>query len=301
MPTNIVIHSWRGTDALIDAAKQGYQTILSNGYYIDLIQPTDFHYVNDPIPKNAELSAEEMEKILGGEATMWSEFVSWETVDSRIWPRTAAIAERLWSPRNVNDIDYMYERLDKIGYLLEEHGLTHLKNHEMMLRRLTDNQDIEPLRVLISIIEPVKIYNRNRLRKQTQQTPLTRVVDAAVPDAKEARLFRKAVSEFIKDPDKKVNSGYISEKLELWKNNHLHLLPVISNSPILFEIETLSQNLSQLSKLGEDLVSLIKDGTKPDEIWRAKARQIIENVKNPVAQTEIMIIPAIENLYDTLN
>ena len=36
LPKDVVIHSWRGQKALADAAKQGYQGVLSNGYYIDL-------------------------------------------------------------------------------------------------------------------------------------------------------------------------------------------------------------------------------------------------------------------------
>src|SRR4051794_22257250 len=99
MPKDIVIHSWRGPESLAAAAKQGYRGILSNGYYIDLMWSAARHYAVDPISGDAaKLSPEEKQRILGGEAAMWSEHVGPETIDSRIWPRTAAVAERLWSP-----------------------------------------------------------------------------------------------------------------------------------------------------------------------------------------------------------
>ncbi|MCK7480496.1 MAG: family 20 glycosylhydrolase [Candidatus Moduliflexus flocculans] len=50
LPTDIVIHSWRGQKALVEAAGKGYQGILSNGWYIDLCQPAEYHYLNDPVP-----------------------------------------------------------------------------------------------------------------------------------------------------------------------------------------------------------------------------------------------------------
>src|SRR6202171_2442715 len=124
LPRDAVIHSWRGPASLADAAKKGYNGILSAGYYIDLIFPASQHYLADPILENSTLSSEEAKHILGGAATMWGEGVSPETIDSRIWPRTPAIAERLWSPRNVNDVDDMYRRLSVLSRQLEELGLT---------------------------------------------------------------------------------------------------------------------------------------------------------------------------------
>ncbi len=56
------------------------------------------HYLADPIPSDASLTEEEKARILGGEVCMWSEQLNERTIDSRIWPRTAAIAERFWSP-----------------------------------------------------------------------------------------------------------------------------------------------------------------------------------------------------------
>lgn len=50
VPKDIVVQSWRGMEALLASAKNGYKSILSKGYYIDLVQPTYYHYLNDPIP-----------------------------------------------------------------------------------------------------------------------------------------------------------------------------------------------------------------------------------------------------------
>ncbi|KXF83346.1 family 20 glycosylhydrolase [Enterovibrio coralii] len=50
LPKTITIQSWRGHESLENAAAEGYQGILSTGYYIDQPQPTDYHYRNDPIP-----------------------------------------------------------------------------------------------------------------------------------------------------------------------------------------------------------------------------------------------------------
>ena len=55
--------------------------------------PAARHYATDPLSgAAANLTPEQKQLILGGEATMWSEYVDPENVDSRIWPRTAAIA-----------------------------------------------------------------------------------------------------------------------------------------------------------------------------------------------------------------
>jgi hexosaminidase len=190
LPKSIVIHSWRGRQAMMTAAKQGFASILSNGYYIDLCQSVFDHYYNDPMPADIGLNEEEKKFILGGEATMWAELVNNETVDSRIWPRTAAMAEVLWrgilNPYKNDTLmnkAYLINRLNYISQYLESCGLTHLKNRNAMLRRLTNGLDIEPYRQVLSVVEPLKYYNRHKYTKYSQFTPLTRLVDIAVPDA----------------------------------------------------------------------------------------------------------------------
>src|SRR2546430_12032928 len=102
LPKNAVIQSWRGEEVPAQAAKQGFRGLLSSGYYLDLMWPTSRHYAVDPMSDaTANLSSEEQKAVLGGEACMWGEYVVGENIDSRIWPRAAAIAERLWSPQEI--------------------------------------------------------------------------------------------------------------------------------------------------------------------------------------------------------
>src|SRR5271170_7723663 len=137
LPHDIVIQSWRGQASLAAAAKQGFRGILSSGYYLDLGWSAARHYAVDPLSgAAATLSLEEQLRILGGESCMWSEYVNAENVDSRIWPRNAAIAERLWSPQHVTDVTPMYARMDAESARLEWLGLTHKTHYRQMLQRI---------------------------------------------------------------------------------------------------------------------------------------------------------------------
>ncbi|MEN8191458.1 MAG: family 20 glycosylhydrolase [Bacteroidota bacterium] len=300
IPKTIMIQSWRGHESLVQSAREGYKGILSNGYYIDLVQPASFHYLNDPIPVDSPLSDEEKKNILGGEATSWGELVTYETVDSRIWPRTAAIAERLWSDQSVNDIDDMYERIDRFSFQLEEHGLLHIKNYEMMLRRLTNNQSIDELKILVDVIEPVKIYQRlYQGVKYTQYSPYTRIVDAARPESERARKFNKCVAKYLNSKDT-TKENKIKKWLTTWKDNHEKLIPIISNSPIIREIESHSQNLSDISQVGLEAIVLLKQEETAPVKWLDKASALIENAKKPYGQTEIHVIDGIEKLVEAV-
>ncbi len=296
MPNNIVIHSWRGRESMVKAAQLGYQSILSNGYYIDLIQPIDFHYLNDPLPGDSPLNDEQKKKILGGEATMWSEMISPETIDARVWPRSAAIAERLWSPREINDVDDMYRRLEQISIQLEEHGLTHEKNYGMMLRRLAGGYEVTALKNFVDVLEPVKSYNRNRLRKHTSYSPYTRVVDAARPDAGVARKFRNAVDRYLANRQSNGVATQIKSWLMLWKDNHADLLKVIKRSPALGEIESLSQDLSESADAGLEAITMLELNQKASEVWNKEKLALLQKAKEPRGQAELMVVSAIEKL-----
>src|SRR5690349_22135361 len=297
LPKDVAIHSWRGTAALADAARKGYDGILSNGYYIDLIQPASQHYVVDPLPADSTLTPEEARHVLGGEATMWAECVTPETIGSRIGPRTAAIAEGVWSPRTVNDVNDMYRRLAVISLQLEELGLTHKKNQNMMLRRLLRSDDIGPLRTLVSILEPVKEYRRYDQRPQTMLSPLTGVVDATLPDSEAARRFAWMVDAFLADaPRYQLYRAEISQMLTDWQTSGATLEPIIDRSPALKEVKPLALNLSVLGKTGLEEVLYLKLGLASAPDWRTAAQLKMDEASKPSGALEFMVVPSVQKL-----
>jgi hexosaminidase len=299
LPKTAVLQSWRGKAGLTDAARAGYQVLLSNGYYIDLMQPAKDHYLNDPLPAGIELTEEQKKLILGGEATMWSELVTWETVDSRIWPRTAAIAERLWSPANVANLENMYQKLDGISIQLEELGLTHLKNVDMMLRRLCQCQNTEPLKQIARILEPVKIYERAGSKDVPYRSlsPFTRMVDVTQADAPDARKFNSLVEKYLMNQDKN-SLDQLTGLLQGWLTTSGKAMEIIENNPVLKEIEPIVNDIRNCSGIALESLSLLQKNKRPSEAWKTSVRETINAARKNKAQIELAIIPGIEKLVE---
>jgi hexosaminidase len=297
LPKDVVIHSWRGQKALAEAARRGYDGVLSNGYYIDLIFPTTDHYLNDPLPEGHGLSDAEAAHVLGGEATMWAEWVSPETIDSRIWPRTAAIAERLWSPREVRDVDDMYRRLATLSVRLEELGLTHEKNQAMMLRRLAGGAYPPALETLASFVEPVKEYRRYQQRPQTMLSPLTGLIDAARPDSAAARGFARRVDLLLSDaPRFALHFSTLRDTLTAWRDAGPVLETLIDRSPALAEARPLARDLAAAGAAGLEALSYIQQGVAPTAEWRDARLAALEEVAKPKAALEFPFVAALREL-----
>ena len=255
MSKEAIIHSWKGTNegvaagsSLVNAVKNGYKTVLSNGYYIDLMQGVESHYLTDPMPENILLSAEEKARILGGEATMWSELASPTTIDSRIWPRTAAIAERLWSNENVVDLTSLRKRLKTISFRLEELGITHIRNKAVLLRNISNNQKSEALEDFSNICEPLKIYTRSTDGTESQMySPLTLFADACTPDATDALEFDAVVNEYLKNKSLE-NQVLVTDYLKKWVALNANLVELSKNAPLVQPLLLLSKSLADLSE-----------------------------------------------------
>jgi hexosaminidase len=305
LPKDIVIQSWRGQASLAEAAKQGYRGILSNGYYLDLGWSAARHYAVDPMGDAAAgLLAADKQRILGGESCMWSEYVNAENIDSRIWPRNAAIAERLWSPQEVRDPASMYARMHVLSAHLEWLGLTHQHTYTRMLHRIAGMASVEEynaLHTLADVVEPVKDYTREQTATEpaTSNMPLNRVVDAIPLESRVAREFGELVDKYEASSCRDAALGaQIRSQLVLWRDNDAKLQPLAQRSYLVKEVAATSQDLAAVASVGLAALDTLEHGANTDEVWKAQQSAVVQQALKPKGQLLLMPAAAIQELID---
>ena len=296
-PKEVVIQSWRGPKGLAAAARQGNRVMLSNGYYIDLNQTAAYHYLTDPLGgEGASLRLEEKARVLGGEATMWSEYVNGENVDSRIWPRTAAVAERLWSPQEVRDVDSMYARLGVISGHLQFYGLNHQSFTRVMLQRMSGESDPRSLAVLASISQPPEEYQREEFQKNDTSSPLNHMVDAVQPESDTAREFSELVKAIVAGKASSQQWQRARAWLELWRDNDAKLHPSLQRSQITAELVPLSHNVSQVATIGLRALDDLQNHRPANSDLASSNMQLLKAAEKPEAVLRNMIVAPVEAL-----
>ena len=227
LPARTVVQAWRGAGARDAAVAAGYDCVVSSPYYLDLFYPADVHYAADPggdlvateealvrhprlrhvadglawmarFAEFPDLPGRGNGRILGGEACLWSELVTDELLDTRLWSRMPAVAERLWriDVDPSRDVDGFYERMAATRSVLD--GLGIVREDRAPL------DSASGIRPLIEMLEPVKWYRRllgtgeyeRRIngiggsadaRPYDALTPLDRIVDRLAPESLASR------------------------------------------------------------------------------------------------------------------
>jgi len=294
-----VIQTWRGRASLAESVKQGYRGILSWGYYLDHLAPASYHYAIDPMGGDtADLTAAEAGHILGGEACMWNELASAETVDSRIWPRLAAIAERLWSAQDVTDVDSMYRRLEAVSRMLEWTGIQHRANYGPMLDRLSGNRFAPPVRVLADACEALGLGPRH-VNHNTTETPLNRMVDAARPESESVRALEQAAARVAANPAADaIDMAVLRSQFSRWAANDREFQPLADVNPLLEELKPISKDLSAAGALGLRLLDLVAAGQTAPPDWLAAQDAELKRMLEPSADLRLAAVRPVKILLD---
>lgn len=295
LPKGSLIQSWRGPESVANAARMGYKTVLSAGYYLDLMYPASMHYGVDPMTgESATLTAEEKSRILGGEAAQWTEYVTPEILDNRLWPRLGAIAERLWSPQSVTDVDSMYRRLAILSRNLEWLGLEHRASSRRMLGRIEgDDMPPELLDTLAATVEPVKEYDREKTQTYNVEEPLNHLVDAISPESDLARQINALALRAVHDPSARPE---LRQLFIRWQDNDAQLEPYLAVSALRRPLVPLSQEVSNLGVLGLSALDAIESQHPVTEELRKQQLGQLEEWSAPHAEMLLVVTPAVRVL-----
>jgi hexosaminidase len=296
-PKDVVIQSWRGLDSLATAVKRGNRGILSWGYYLDLNEPASRHYSVDPLQGAiSHLTPQQQSSVLGGETAMWTEYVSPETIDGRIWPRAAVVAERLWSPQNVTNLDSMYSRLPILAQYLTYHGLPYKATREITYQRMVGNADPTSLKVLAAVVEPPKGFPREGDRAYTVFTPLNHLSDVIPAEADRAREFRNLATRIAAGSATPADLAQARQWLTLWRDNDAALEPVLPQSPLTAELAPISRNLSQAATIGLHALDSIEHHTPESPSTQTADLATLKSISPSIAELTDMVIPGVETL-----
>jgi hexosaminidase len=285
--TDAVIQSWRGRESLAGAAGKGYRGILSNGFYLDHLDTAAAYYRNDP-------GQDSSGRILGGEACMWTEYVDPETVDSRIWPHAAAVAERLWSPADVQDIPSLYERLARFSRALDWVGVLHRSNYAGMLDRLAGAAPQAPVRMVADAVEPTGIDIRQAARHYNSSTPLNRLVDAARPESETIwRLQRLA--------DTHQNLDQLRAAFSAWTKSGELLSALAQDNFLLADVQSAANDLSQAGSIGLQVLDQMESGKTVPEKWISEQKQLLDKLEQPKAEVRLAAVRPVRTLLEELS
>lgn len=301
LPKDVVIQSWRGEASLAKGAEEGYQGVLSAPYYLDAMKPAGVHYLADPLPSSSRLTPEQRKLVLGGEVCMWAEQLNERTIDSRVWPRAAAIAERFWSPENVRDVDDMYRRLHIVSIQLESLGLHHLTHEGASLRELAGTQNIDQLRIFASAFEPVSFGERYHQQRTSQYTVLDRFVDAVRPDPPSRYKIARLTENFLKSPQSDTaDRAALSDWFETVANSVPTVQEQMQHSPRLAEVRMRAEQLPELSKTATDAIGFLSSGGKAPAGWKASRLAQIEAARKPAGVVRFTFLDPLTSLVNAV-
>ncbi|GFE83309.1 hypothetical protein GCM10011487_53090 [Steroidobacter agaridevorans] len=311
IPTDTIVESWQTSNATAAATAKGHRTIVSAGYYLDLLMPADFHYAVDPLassaagftPAEAErvrklhplfaqllpdakvakpmppLTADQERLVLGGEAPLWGEIVTDEMVDHHLWPRAAALAERFWSPATVRDAADMYRRLAVIHDQLTIGGLMGDNTRRLMASRMVPG-DADPVHTLLDIVTPVRNMAHDHrilaaVRGQRIVQPLNALADAAPADSLVAQAFVSSARQYI-GGDASLEP-VLRAQLSTWRENDARFTAIARGNAMLEPAIPTSASIASLAKAALQAIDVISkrvvtQGQSWDEIEKTLAQ-----------------------------
>lgn len=252
------VDTWMGPTqpvVTLDAQNLSGYILVGNVRY-----PVSGHRLNS-VPKGIYPVVPEksrMKNLQGGEVALWAENIVPSVLDIKLWPRTFAVAERLWSTEEMSDVNNMYQRLQAVdSWSTVSVGLQQHSQQLVQFIRLANSTDILPLQIFSQALEPAHYYTRHHLKylagNYNQFETLNRLADTLPAESNTVRKINELVDSIIENKDEQ--SALVLRKiLNQWRNNSTDMLILSDKSTQLKTTRPIVRQVEQLSTIGLYLI-----------------------------------------------
>ncbi|WP_087017948.1 family 20 glycosylhydrolase [Thaumasiovibrio subtropicus] len=278
----------------------------------ELIAATEIEGSVIPEPNGgypAELTEAEEALILGGEITIWLENKDTHTVEQYLWPRSYAIAERLWSDQTLTDERSMYERMQVMDTWSEVSvGLRHHANADMLFKRLAKGQHILPLQQLAKYVEPAQYYARNwekwistepHGQLYNQHERLNRFVDGLVVESYAVYEMEDLVAQFAKG-DKEALVA-LNDHYRMAKSSAQAAKPIFADHVAAVDTVVVAEQTIIVAELGLALIEKARAGAALPESDVVAYQAAIDNAAIIYDEAIVAIVRPTEQLLHQLS
>ena len=171
---NATVHSWRGIDGGLEAAKQGHDCIMSpnSHLYFDYYQtiytddeplaiggyvPVEKVYSFEPMHES--LTAEQQKHIIGVQANLWTEYVpTYSHVEYMELPRMAALCEVQWCKPENKDFNDFKTRLLSLLKIYDAKNYNYAKHILDLEEKFTTDLEKGVIKAEFKTIDNCPIY-----------------------------------------------------------------------------------------------------------------------------------------------
>jgi hexosaminidase len=309
LPKDSIVQAWQTSNAMADATAKGQRTIMSAGYYLNLLMPADYHYGIDPAataaagltPDHAKtlrglspllanvvtdalvdfprapLSAEQEKWLIGAEAPLWGEIATDELIDHHLWPRAAALAERFWSPASMTDTADMYRRLAVVSAQLTVSGLDDRANRQRIAARIAPDDD-GTVAGLLAITGPVRnMAHDHRIKAmlagQRIVQPLNALADAAPVDSLVARRFAMEATRYV--GGERALGAPLRAQLSDWRDMDARFGALAAGNPMLEPARPTAALIAAAAAAGLDALDALETGKPLPAAQAQKAKDLL--------------------------
>jgi hypothetical protein len=295
---DVICHIWMRPELAGYMRQLRQPMLVSRGYYMDFNFQIEEHYTGDPL-----LGNENDATFLGGEATFWTEWMTQESIEARMWPRVAVIAERLWSPASQVDLGSLLLRLQHFDAHVTAAGSRHRANMRAMAQRIAGGRDEPALETLVAALKPLGMYPW----KDTinQRTPLVAIDNAVQGGASmDAELFNWRTSQVVSDfTTLRQHAPYLMSALMRWEAIREPLTVLLKETPSFLTegVHEFMLRVTAIAHAGQLALTGLLDhnGTlECDPLWRGVAAHQAYSGRHPHMRMSVYISESVASLIE---